>query len=380
MPQLLLAFVFLFTFAQAAAQTTVNGSFVHGGITRTYSLYIPASYMGQGMPLLINLHGYTSSAAQQTIYGDFRPIADTAGFIIVHPDGSLDPVTSQPFWNFGIFGATVNDISFLEALIDTVSDHYAINQRRVYSVGMSNGGFMAYALACQTDRFAAIGSVTGSMSVPMYNSCNPVRPIPVIHIHGTDDTTNPYAGNSSSKGIQDVVEFWADKNNCAATPVVTQVPNVNTSDNATAEQHLYSGGTNGHTVEHFKVTGGGHTWPGSGIPRPTSGNTCMDFSASKEIWRFFSQYERSIPVSVADYPAVALEIYPNPSQGTVHIESGDYRVTAVIVTDMQGRVVASERREGIRTLELSHLKAGNYLVHLSGADFQVVRKWILLPH
>src|SRR5690606_22367897 len=197
----------------ARAQTTVNGSFVHEGLTRTYSFYVPASYtQGQAVPLILNLHGYTSTGAAQAIYGDFRPIADTAGFIVVHPDGTPDPISGLLFWNFGIFGTTVNDVGFLEDLIDTVSAHYTIDPERVYCTGMSNGGFMTYAMACESDRFAAVGSVTGSMSVTMYNSCNPDHPTPAIHVHGTDDPTNPYTGNSTSESIPDVVDFWVANN------------------------------------------------------------------------------------------------------------------------------------------------------------------------
>lgn len=360
------------------AQTTVNGSFSHDGVTRTYSFYVPANYSSANpVPLVLNLHGYTSNGAQQAAYGDFRPIADTANFIVVHPNGTNDPLTSQPFWNFGIFGATVDDYGFLEALIDTISSNYSINQSRIYSVGMSNGGFMSYGLACQSNRFAAVGSVTGSMSVPMYNSCTPAHPTPIIHIHGTDDNINPYTGNGTSKATEEVVEFWVNNNNCNTTPQITAVPNTNPTDGATAERYLYSGGTNGHTVEFFKVTGGGHTWPGAPIPIPTNGNTCMDFSASKEVWRFFSQYELSGEVSINNAIVEDFEIYPNPTTGILYIKS-QQPINELLIIDLQGRVIG--RIEGNNTtnntyqLNLHHINSGNYFLELSGNHFKTVKK------
>ncbi|UOQ74046.1 hypothetical protein [Hymenobacter cellulosilyticus] len=85
--------------AAAQAQTTVTGSIVSGGITRDYRLYIPASYSAsKPVPLLFNLHGYGSSNLEQEFYGDFRPIADTANLLIVHPNGTTDANGSR-FWN-----------------------------------------------------------------------------------------------------------------------------------------------------------------------------------------------------------------------------------------------------------------------------------------
>lgn len=362
------------------AQTTVNGSFDYGGITRTYSFYVPASYVqGQPVPLVLNLHGYSSNGAQQAIYGDFRPIADTAGFIVAHPDGTIDPIYNQRFWNFGIMGSTVDDAGFLEALLDTISAGYSVNSERIYCTGMSNGGFMCYALACQSNRFAAIGSVTGSMSIAMYNTCNPVHPIPVLHIHGTDDAVNPYAGNTTSKGIADVVNFWVGKNGCSTTPSVVQLPDINQADNATAEHYLYSGGMNGHTVEHFKVTGGGHTWPGSIVPLPGNGNTCMDFNASAEIWRFFSQFTLSGSASIADPPVSKVNMWPNPANGYIYIDGGNRKVSGIVITDTRGSIIKTITGENIQKADLSYLKAGSYLIRITGNHVSEMQKLVVLP-
>lgn len=357
------------------AQTSVPGSFVHGGITRTYNIYVPASYnASQPVPLVLNLHGYTSNAAQQEIYADFRPIADTARFILVHPNGSVQPGTAgTQFWNIGLTGSSVDDVSFLEALIDTVSAHYNINPSRVYSAGMSNGGFMGYMLACQSDRFAAVASVTGSMTTPLY-ACNPVRPVPVIEIHGTADGTVPYGGTTGMAPVADVVSFWVTKNNCSPTPVTTNVPDINTTDGATAEHYLYTGGTGGHTVEHFKVIGGGHTWPGAPF---VIGVTCMDFSASREIWRFFSQYQY-LGAGIAGYTQITWNIWPNPATEKVFVEVPGRQVTGLRILDMQGRTVQQTAGTDITSADVHTLHAGQYLVEIRGAGF-VLHKKLSIP-
>lgn len=357
------------------AQTTVSGSFVHDGIVRTYSFYVPATYIpGQEVPLLLNLHGTGTDGASQAQNRDFRPIADTANFIVVHPDGTT--LAGQRFWNYGnVFGSTVDDVGFLVALIDTIAAQYSINANRVYSVGMSNGGFMSYYLACQTNRFAAIGSVTGSMGVTMYNNCSPVRPTPVIHIHGTDDPINPYAGNSTSKGIEEVVLYWANQNGCDTVPIITAVPDIDNTDDATAERYLYTGGINGHTVEHYKVTGGGHTWPGSNVPSALAGNTCMDFSASAEVWRFLSRYEIANGTSIAVRNTGGASLYPNPPQGMVIIQS-THLISHLQVMDLQGQVVATHTAENIQQVNLNHLPAGTYFVCYFGTG---IERLIVLP-
>ncbi len=255
---------------------------------------------------------------------------------MVHPDGST--LLGITFWNYGnVFGSTVDDVGFLEALIDTISAQYSINQNRVYCTGMSNGSFMSYAMACQSDRFAAIAGVTGSMSVDMYNNCTPSRPIPTMHIHGTDDSVNPYTGTSTMQAIEDVTRFWVDQNDCDTNAVISAVTDINTTDGATADRFLYENGVNGHTVELFKVYGGEHTWPGS--PMPSSSDvTCMDFDARIEIWRFFSQYELTGTASIESQNSIEhLNLYPNPSQGKLYIESNK-AITDIVILDLQGRV------------------------------------------
>ena len=356
------------------AQTIVTGSFVHGGLTRTFRIYVPASYnAGQAVPLVLNLHGYTSNATEQETYGNFKPIADTANFIVVHPNGTIQPGTTSQYWNIGILGSTVDDVAFLEALIDTISAHYTINPKRIYSTGMSNGGYMSYYLACQSNRFAAVGSVTGSMTTTMYSSCNPARPIPTIEIHGTADPVVPYAGNSTTKPIEDVVAFWVTKNNCSTSPATSAVPNTNTTDGATADHYVYSGGTNNHTVEFFKVNGGEHTWPGAPI---NIGVTCQDFSASKEIWRFFSQYENPT-AGINEETKIDFQLWPNPAKDQVYIQLPDKQITKLTLWDIQGRKVYETNGSHITSVDVSQLSGGNYILEISGKDF-TARKTLVI--
>ena len=270
-------------------QQTINASINHAGITRDYILYVPNSYVtGNQVPLVFNFHGYTSNATEQMWYGDFRTIADTAGFIIVHPEGTLDN-SGATHWNVGWGGSTVNDINFTSTLIDSIALEYSINLDRVYSTGMSNGGFMSYQLACElSDRIAAIASVTGSMNLGWFNSCNPNHQMPVMEIHGTLDQTIPYNAGSFTESATDIMDFWRGINNCNNTPIVTNIPDINTTDGCTAEHQIWENGDNGATVELYKIIGGEHSWPGAPFP---NGVTNQDINAAEKIWEFFNKYD-----------------------------------------------------------------------------------------
>lgn len=327
--------------ASLSGQSTLTGTVQSGGLTREYLLYIPAAYTGNtAVPLVFNLHGYTSNNVEQLFYADFRPIADTANFLIVLPNGTLDAQGNR-FWNTFLGNSNVDDVGFISDLLNTLQANYNIDANRVYSTGMSNGGFMSYSLACElNDRVAAIASVTGSMIQSKLNTCNPVRPVPVMEIHGTADNTVPYNGlpNATFVAIPTLVAKWADFNNCNPTPTITQVPNTNMTDGCTAERQLYTGGDQGSTVEHYKITGGGHTWPGSAF---SIGITNQDINASKEIWRFFSQY-RLDQLSDTNTPE-SLEnnwsAFPNPAQDYLVLQSKDQRpVQRIQVFDAIGRL------------------------------------------
>lgn len=361
--------VFLFLFALSATNAhaqAINtaGTIQHDGLTREYRLYVPAIYNpAQATPLLLNLHGYTSNNAQQQVYGNFTSIADTANIILIHPNGTFD-ANGDRFWNAGFSASGPDDVGFLLALIDTISAQYNIDPARIYTTGMSNGGYMSYELACQTNRFAAIASVTGTMVTQAFNNCSPTRPIPVMEIHGTADSTVLYNGSPGSVGTEQVVNYWVQHNNCNSTPTITDVPNTNTSDGATAQHYVYTGGDGGTSVELFKVIGGGHTWPGA-LFNLAGIATCKDFNASTEIWRFFRQYNLD---AITHTPTLAqtathLTVSPNPVANELHISLNNKQLKNVYIYNALGKLMYSQNcQDNQQTLSVGNLPAGFYIV------------------
>lgn len=272
------------------SQEAIQGSILYEDLEREYILYIPNSYTGdQPVPLVLNLHGYSSNAGEQMIYSNLIEVSDTANFLLVHPMGTINEL-NQPFWNSWQL-SDVDDIGFLSSLIDYLGDEYNIDLNRVYSTGMSNGGYMSYTLACQlSEKIAAVASVTGSMYLNQPLFCNPEHSIPVMQIHGTSDLTVPYIGSNTSEPIDNVISYWTSFNECSENAIFSLLPDIINTDLCYVEHYVYSGGSNGASVELYKVIYGGHTWPGAYIPLAGI-NTNQDFSASEKIWQFFSKYD-----------------------------------------------------------------------------------------
>ena len=194
-------------------------------------MHVPSSYRAAApAPLIVLLHGYTSSGAGQDTYMQVSALKDAYGFILVAPDGTREAGGNRPrFWNASpaccnFAGSTVDDVAYLAGLIDAVKADYAIDDKRIYLFGHSNGGFMAYRMAHEHgDAIAAIASLAGAdQSRPRPG---PPEPVHVLQIHGTADTAIPYEGGAfrgeALPGARASVENWAAHNGCAAEGVDT---------------------------------------------------------------------------------------------------------------------------------------------------------------
>ena len=367
---LLLLLVFTFPIS---AQQTINESIIHDGIQRNYIVYIPEIYDGSSaVPLVLNFHGYGSNATQQMFYGDFRDIADTEGFLLVHPEGTT--FIGNQFWNVGFPGisSTIDDVGFTEALIDELANSYAIDLDRVYATGMSNGGFMSFLLACQlSEKIAAVASVTGSMTQDTFDDCNAQRPTPVLQIHGTEDDVVLYNGNTLSIPIADVISYWVDYNNCETTPTTTTLPDLDVSDGSTVEHSVYEDGDNGSTTEHMKVIGGGHTWPGSVINSP---GTNQDIDASMEIWLFFSRFDINGPLSVNEFEKNQVTIYPNPTNSTINLSlSFSEEVNYELFSPLGQQLIIGTIKSSNQEIDVSNLPPNIYYLKLANQVFKILK-------
>ncbi|MFP6583895.1 MAG: alpha/beta fold hydrolase [Candidatus Hydrogenedentota bacterium] len=186
-------------------------------------LVVPEGYSKDSpAPLVMLLHGYTSSGAGQESYMKFGELVDEYGFLLLMPDGTREERDSKnQFWNAtdaccNFQGSDVDDSGYLQGLIDEVKKQYSIDANRVYLIGHSNGGFMSHRMAYDhPDTIAAIASLAGA-SLPDMKGASPKRPVNILQIHGTNDKTISYdggtIGTSSYPSATETVELWAAYN------------------------------------------------------------------------------------------------------------------------------------------------------------------------
>lgn len=360
-----------------AAQEQLDKTLLHDGETREYTVYIPASYDGtSSVPLLFNFHGGSGDIASQIAVSDMRSIADTAGFILVYPQALPDPNDDgSTLWTHKE-PTTVDDIFFVEAMIDALSADYAINEERVYGCGYSNGGEFSFELACRlSHRIAAIGVVARSMYIETLNNCVPTHPIGILTIHGTNDDYEgiSFAGITYYIALDEVNDYWSDFNNTAANPTIVELPNTSTSDGSSVEHHSWENGDACVSVEHLKVIGGGHDWPG------TFGN--MDIDASLEIWNYVSKYDingridcNPTSTEVEHFRKIEIEIFPNPVAEflTIDMEIVDnqaYQIYSAKGEEVLSGVINSNNKK----VDLSSLSSNIYFLKIGGKTLKFVK-------
>ena len=269
----------------------VYDNFEHDGIKRFHMVYIPESYNDTDfMPLVIYLHSYGWGAQTGMDYTQLNQVAEDYGFIIAYPNAKYN-------WNSGIgenpdWATPDNDdVGYIDAMIELLIDQYKIDAGRIYATGYSNGGFMAYKMACElSHRIAAIASVSGVISTSTQANCDPSRTIPILQIHGTNDSYVPMAGGTGWQSVDETLNFWIQNNDCKDTDTII-LEDSNPSDECTVELISYTNCSNNSQVIFYHVINGGHTWPGAGRTGYPAGKTNQDINAGVEIWNFFKDFE-----------------------------------------------------------------------------------------
>jgi polyhydroxybutyrate depolymerase len=260
-----------------------------GGVNRTYIVYRPAVLPARA-PLVVMLHGGFGSASQAEKSYHWDAEADAGHFLVAYPDG-LNRAWNAGGGCCGTPGRTnVDDVGFITAMVAAIARALPVDARRVYATGISNGGIMAYTLACRTTVFAAIGPD----SATELGSCPDPPPASVIAIHGTADKNIPYNGGPGDgvahidgPPVPAVNAAWRHVDQCA--PPVASTAGPVTDSVATCPA--------GRAVELVTIAGAGHQWPGATskpalqrLLRLDPPSTALD--ATAVIWRFFAAHPR----------------------------------------------------------------------------------------
>lgn len=269
----------------------------HNGTERSYILYMPPDLdVSQPAPLVFVFHGGGGDAQSAIRMSGMNKIADEKGFLVVYPNGSGRLEEKLLTWNGGTCCGfaqrnNVDDVGFVRTILADLKTAAAIDAKRIYAAGMSNGGIMSYRLACEaSDIFAAIAPVAGTLN---FAPCEPSQPVAVIHFHGTSDEHVPYDGGAGDKSltetdfasVQDSINFWVAFDGCDSQPQTNSFEDV--------QRQAWGGCADNSTVELYSITGGKHAWPGSQGPGWAGGDEpTQTIHASSLIWDFFAAHPK----------------------------------------------------------------------------------------
>jgi polyhydroxybutyrate depolymerase len=272
-----------------------------GGSTRSYLVHLPRQAASAALPVVISLHGGGGNARQHRQSSGMDAAAERDGYIVVYPNGSGVLHDHLLTWNAGnccsyAMDHNIDDVGFIAALIDDLAQRAAIDTRRVYVAGHSNGGMMAHRLgAALPDKIAAIASVAGA-HIPTLRG---TRAMPVLHIHSIDDPRALYRGGLGPpfpltnnrvmhQPVDDMLSAWVRQNGCAATP---EEKDFKEAGGHTARLLVYGHCRDGAEVALWKLTGAGHGWPGGTAAfEKLLGPATRVIDANTEIWRFLSRF------------------------------------------------------------------------------------------
>ena len=264
-------------------------------------IYYHASSAPPNCPLVLVFHGYSGTAQGIMDYSEFNALAEEFGFAVCYPQGTLDG-SNTTFFNVGYDfqnNQTVDDVAFVEGLVDSLQAMYSLSEQDVFSTGMSNGGDFSYMLACQaSETFKAVAPVAGMIMQDIMDNCNPVNEVSILEIHGTQDNVTYWQGDPNNNdgwgaypSIPNTISFFT--NMFGLTNLGSTVfPDIEPTDGSTVNSDKYTEIGSCTEVWLYTVDGGGHDWPGA------YGN--MDISASREAWLFFEQLCVS-PVGIVEY-------------------------------------------------------------------------------
>ena len=245
----------------------------HQNMLRSYYVSYPENVDSQSeelIPLIINMHGYGGNASGQIYYSQMDDFAHEQNIAVVYPQGLNNSWNVFTYWDNNPY----DDVGFISLMINAIAEDYNIDLDQVYACGMSNGGYMAYRLACDlSNKIAAFGSVTGNLMLnSQFGDCqDQERDIPIIHFHGTFDSVVNYFPPSfdGALTIEESIDFWSEHNDLS-DELIEQI-------SINVEKYTYSSEYSSAKFIHYKVYGGGHEWF----------NYNWGFHSSEELINFF---------------------------------------------------------------------------------------------
>jgi polyhydroxybutyrate depolymerase len=285
---------------QAAAEDR-RGTLEFQGVERHYILH-RGGHSTAPLPLVVALHGLGQSVDQLRRSWTLDAVADREGFAVVYPEALVDRwayADSRPVALPEGHGK-VDDTGFILALVDRLIADNVANPDRIYVAGASNGGLMAWTLACRAaDRFAGVAALITGMIERQMETCRPERLVPLVVVAGTDDWVQAYDGSVGPDlrllSVPETLAFWRGLRGCRSS-MVEELPSHVWADRTLAVKVDWTDCRDPAPLRFYRIQGGGHFLPTlapfSYHQRRSHGGRSQTIETAEEIWDFFKPLRR----------------------------------------------------------------------------------------
>jgi polyhydroxybutyrate depolymerase len=279
------------------------------GLDRRYILVVPRTVPAAGVPLIVVLHGTVGTGRKMQQGLGFDAYVEPRGVAIAYPDAYIAPGTRRDRttrWNDGrgtleSSKLGVDDVAFLRDMVDHVGERVKLDRSRLFVTGPSNGGIMAFRVACEAaDLFAGSAPVIGNIARPIFDACKPSRPISLLAINGTADPFVPFEGGTVCETIGrrfcergevvsnlESLRVFARRAECASRHDERSLPAKVSKDPGVVHVD-FAPCRSGARVQAYWVRGGGHNWPPmAGQLGQRNGPSTRNLDATRKIVDFF---------------------------------------------------------------------------------------------
>jgi polyhydroxybutyrate depolymerase len=278
------------------------------GFRRSYLVHVPPGHDGlTPLPVVLALHGAFSTARAFERVSGLSRLADRERFLVVYPQG-IGLFNLFRHWNSGHCCAKaralgLDDVGFALGAVDDVARRFPVDRSRLYVLGHSNGGMLAYRIAAERPGIvAAVATVAAtiggnpSANEPEWILPRPARPVPALTVHGRDDESVPYDGGPAvgrrdaitAVSVERSIALWIDAGACDARP------QVETTHDGHVERKAWPGCDDGAEVVLYSLKGWGHDWPGGPFTAQLPAQDPLRaFEAVEIIWPFFQRHRRT---------------------------------------------------------------------------------------
>jgi polyhydroxybutyrate depolymerase len=275
------------------------------GHQRAYRVHLPPAYGGDTpLPLVVVVHGAFDTARGIEKISGFSRLADRENFIVLYPEG-IGIFGLLQHWNAGhccgkAADDGIDDVGYLAAAIEEVAARLAVDRRRIYMVGFSNGGMMTHRFAAErTDLLAAAAPMAASIggratqAGPEWSIPPPKRPLPILILHGLDDDDVRFEGGPSLHrggerryySVERSLDFWAAANKCTGAPAESQ------TRGGAIQTRLWEACAEGAVTALTTIGGWGHIWPGPYFTADLPAHhPLVGYDAAGVVWDFFKRF------------------------------------------------------------------------------------------